>query len=171
MEVIMKPYTFRGITYFVSQDGAIYGPKGTPLKHRQNQDGYAVVTMGKSDQRGTQFVHRIVAGLFLPNPHGLPELDHLDTDRMNPVVENLEWVTHEENIRRAHERGNYNGRYVGEKNPKARLNAEIVMQLRSEYQSGTIVMELHKKYGYPYNTIGNAVRGKTWKHLPSADVV
>lgn len=166
MESVMKPYPFRGITYYVSPDGTIYGPKGISLKHRQNQDGYAVVTLGKSDKRRAQSVHRIVAELFLPNPLGLPEVDHLDGNRMNPTVQNLEWVTRQENIRRAHERGNYNGRYLGERNPKANLNAEIVMQLRSEYQSGTTVMELHKKYGYPYNTIGNAVRGITWKHLP-----
>lgn len=166
MESVLKPYTFHGVTYFVSQDGTIYGPKGMPLKHRRSQDGYAEVTLGKTGCRKTKSVHRIVAESFLPNPLGLPEVDHLDSNRMNPSVENLEWVTHEENVHRAHERGNYNGRYVGEKNPKARLNAEIVMQLRSEYQSGTIVMELHKKYGYPYNTISNAVRGITWKHLP-----
>lgn len=166
MESVLKPYTFRGVTYLVSPDGTIFGPKGTPLKHRENHDGYAVVTMGKKGHRGTQFVHRIVAELYLPNPLGLPEVDHVDGNRMNPAVENLEWVTHQENVRRAHERGNHIGKHQGENNPRAHLNAEIVMQLRSEYQSGTTVMELHHKHGFPYNTISNAVRGITWKHLP-----
>ena len=166
MEQKIKSIECRGAVYSVCPDGTIYGPTGKPLKHRSNDDGYAIVTMGKKGHRCTRFVHKLVALLFVPNPHGYEEVDHLDGNRMNPSSDNLEWVTHEENIRRSQERGKYHGRYVGEKNPKARITPEIVMQLRAEYKSGTTIRQLERKYGYPYNTIGNAVKGYTWTHLP-----
>ncbi len=132
MEVLRKNYEFGGITYLVYSNGDIFGPTGTKLKHRKNADGYAIVTMGnKRLRRTTQFVHRIVAELFLPNPQNLSDVDHLDGDRMNPAMENLEWVTHEENVKRSYQRGSHVGRAVGEKNPKARLTTEIVLNLRS----------------------------------------
>lgn len=162
-----KEYVYGGIIYMVYSNGDIYGPTGKKLKVRSNGDGYAVVTMGnKRIKRSTQFVHRIVAILFLPNPNNFSDVDHKDNNRMNPDVSNLEWVTHEENIRRAYERGSHIGRAVGEKNPKARLNSKIVMILREEYHNGITIQELSNKYGLAWNTIGNAVKGITWRHLP-----
>ena len=162
-----KFYTFGGITYCINLNGDIIGVSGKKLKHRKNQDGYAVVTMGsKKVRRTVKHVHRLVAELFLENPYGYPEVDHLDGNRMNPHLNNLEWVTHEENIRRACERGGYVGHTIGEKNPRAKLTDKIVLKLRKEYESGTSIDSMRKKYGIPWSTISNAVKGKTWKHLP-----
>jgi hypothetical protein len=47
----------------------------------------------------------LVATAFLPNPDNLPEVDHLDADHHNNNVNNLEWVTSEENIDRAKKMG------------------------------------------------------------------
>lgn len=46
--------------------------------------------VNKRIKRSTKFVHRLVAELFLPNPENLSDVDHLDNDRMNPDVSNLE---------------------------------------------------------------------------------
>ena len=167
MELLKKNFEFGGITYLVCSNGDIFGPTGKQLKPRENADGYVVVTMGnKRIRRSTQFVHRVVAELFLPNPQNLSDVDHLDGNRMNPDKDNLEWVTHEENVKRAYERGGHVGRVTGEKNPKARLTPEMVLNLRAEYKTGVTIQEMVDKYGYPWNTIGNAVKGKTWSHLP-----
>lgn len=167
MEILRKNYEFGGITYLICSNGDIFGPTGKKLKARKNEDGYAVVTMGnKRIKRSTRFVHRLVAELFLPNPLNLSDVDHLDGNRMNPDMSNLEWVTHEENIKRSYERGSHIGRAVGEKNPKARLTPAIVLKLREEYNAGVTIQEMVEKYGYPWNTIGNAVKGYTWSCLP-----
>ena len=154
-----------GRKYTIYSDGTIYGVSGNLLKQRPNPDGYATVTLGDGKQRKNYSVHRLVAEYFLPNPNNLTDVDHLDGNRMNPRVENLEWVSHQENISRAKARGSYNGRYVGEKNPKARLTEEIVLKLRAEYAQGVTIQEMVKKYGFAWNTIGNAVKGYTWAHL------
>jgi hypothetical protein len=103
--------------------------------------------------------------LFIPNPNNYPEVDHKDGNRMNPTASNLEWVLHQENIRRAYLKGSYKNRIRGEKNPKAKLNEDKVRQLRLEYSSGITVKALSDKYGIPWSTIGNIVHRKTWKHI------
>lgn len=166
MQILEKEYEFGGITYLICSNGDIFGPAGNKLKVRKNEDGYAVVTMGsKRVKRTTRFVHRIVAEVFLPNPQNLSDVDHLDSDRMNPSLDNLEWVSHEENVRRAYERGGHIGRAVGEKNPRARLTTELVRELRRKYEAGITIQEMADTYGFPWNTIGNAVKGYTWKHI------
>ena len=167
MHQISKYYKFGGLTYEIFTNGDIIGPSGKLLQPRKNEDGYLVVTMGSSKiRRSTKFVHRLVAELFLPNPNGYSDVDHLDGNRANPDVSNLEWVTHEENVRRSHERGSHIEKSTGEKNPRARLTDEIVMKLREEYESGVSIDTMSKKYGYPWSTVSNAVKGITWKHLP-----
>ena len=166
MEVLKATYQFKGAEYLVCSAGTIYGPKGKPLKHRLNDDGYVIVTMGKKGHRTTQFVHRIVAQLFLPNPNGLSEVDHLDNNRANPSLSNLEWVTRRENTGRASARGSHKDAHKGEHNGRAKLTAALVLQMRLEYQAGSRIIDLKQKYGHPFNTISNAVRGNTWKHLP-----
>lgn len=167
MGVLKKKYSFGGTDYQVYSDGRIFGPSGKQLKVRKNSDGYVVVTIGnKNIRRTAKTVHSIVAEQFVPNPNNLSEVDHKDGNRMNASMENLEYVEHVENIRRAYEKGSYKGRCVGVGNPKAKLNDGLVMRLREEYKTGVTIKELCDKYGYPWNTIGNAVKGYTWKHLP-----
>lgn len=44
-----------------------------------------------------KFVHRMVAECFIPNPENKPQVDHIDTNRLNNCVNNLKWVTQREN--------------------------------------------------------------------------
>ncbi len=155
-----------GSTYTITSEGKVYGAYGQPIKIRPNTSGYASFTAGKKGHRRNVQVHRIVAEQFIPNPNGYSDVDHLDSNPMNPRKDNLDWCSHQENVQRAYNRGNHNGRAVGEKNPRARLTDEIVLQLRAEYRAGVTIQEMCDKYGYPWNTIGNAVRYITWKHLP-----
>ena len=164
-------YTVDGVNYTVYENGDIQGPSGKKLKWQYTKDGYPCVCVGKkktktrTTYRKKKMVHRIVAETLLYNPNNLLEVDHIDGDRGNPSLKNLEWVTHKENIRRAYARGSYKGRYVGEKNPKANLKETDVIRLRNEYNAGSSIIELVNKYGIPHSTVGNVVHGHTWKHL------
>lgn len=59
-------------------------------------------TSGKQQQA---YVHRLVATAFLPNPDNLPEVNHIDGNKQNNHVSNLEWVTSGENMRHARKTG------------------------------------------------------------------
>ena len=63
-------------------------------------NGYVYVTLcDENGQRKNFYVHRLVAEAFLPNPDNLPQVNHLDYDRKNNKVTNLEWCTSTENVR------------------------------------------------------------------------
>lgn len=50
-------------------------------------------------------VHRLVAEAFIPNPDGLPEVNHKDRNRANNCASNLEWVTHSDNMKHSYSLG------------------------------------------------------------------
>lgn len=111
MEKIVK---IHDIEYIVSDDGKVYSTKDSgnsyyhkEIKQRENIDGYMVITVGKTKHRRTYSVHRLVAEAFIPNPNNLPEVNHIDCNRKNNNVSNLEWCTHQYNVQYAIDNGNH----------------------------------------------------------------
>ena len=94
--------------YKVSDKGNVYsvarkdfiGRKqgGRTLKPSYDKDGYLRVYLCKNGKRKTRFIHRLVAGAFLPNPNGYSEINHRDENKVNNYANNLEWCTREHNV-------------------------------------------------------------------------
>lgn len=59
---------------------------------------YALYRLSKNDKSYYKKGHRLVAQAFLPNPEGKPHINHIDGNRLNNRVDNLEWCTPSENI-------------------------------------------------------------------------
>ena len=70
-----------------------------------SSDRYPSVSLYKCNVETNASVHRLVAEAFIPNPEGLPEVNHIDTDRTNNKVTNLEWVSTRDNIKHAVQSG------------------------------------------------------------------
>ena len=68
------------------------------LKPCKIPNGYMQVTLYKNGKRYAKYVHRLVATAFIPNPEDKPEINHIDEDKSNNCVTNLEWMTHKENL-------------------------------------------------------------------------
>ena len=73
------------------------------LKAKLNGDGYLFVTLSMKGIGKTQYIHRLVAQAFLDNPNNLSEVNHLSGDKKNNTTNNLEWVTHGQNVQHAYD--------------------------------------------------------------------
>jgi len=85
-------------TYQVSDDGQVRNVKtGLTLKQQKTKFGYLAVKLFSHNKGKEYKVHRLVATAFIENPHNKPQVNHIDCDRTNNDVTNLEWVTNKEN--------------------------------------------------------------------------
>jgi len=91
--------------YSVSSHGRIKNSKNGHIKKLwKHYKGHLKIGIGINGRRKNFFVHRLVAIAFIPNPSNLPLVDHLDEDKANPHMDNLEWVSHSENTQRYYNR-------------------------------------------------------------------
>lgn len=67
------------------------------LKLTCDKDGYLIVFISKGKIRKSKKVHRLVAQAFIANPEGKPQVNHIDGNKRNNRITNLEWVTNLEN--------------------------------------------------------------------------
>ncbi|MCF0116886.1 MAG: HNH endonuclease [Bacilli bacterium] len=62
-------------------------------------DRYYRVTLCKNKKQKTLYIHRLIAETFLDNPNNLPEVNHIDENKHNNNINNLEWCSHEYNMK------------------------------------------------------------------------
>lgn len=85
--------------YEVDTDGIVYSKKGRPLKYSLNHRGYCIVNFMVNGKRKGFGVHTLVAKQFIPNSDiTKTQVNHKNGNKEKNDVNNLEWVTPEENI-------------------------------------------------------------------------
>ncbi len=144
-------------TYEVSGNGFVRNAKsGELLKPTLNTWGYPSVTLCHDGKRKNMTVHRLVAEAFLPNPNNLPEVNHLDEDKTNNTVPNLEWTTKKANI-------NYGTRTqrANEKKHKRVIQYELTGEIVRVWDS----LKEAEKHGFHHSAISACCRGKRAAHL------
>lgn len=80
------------------KDGSVKHFCGKVLSFVQTRGGYLSIFLCKDGCPKSYRVNRVVAKLFVPNPHNKPHVDHIDGCRTNNCATNLRWVTHTENM-------------------------------------------------------------------------
>ena len=91
--------------YTIREDGEIRSRFGRVVKQRHDGPGYARVELWQNGKGRKYLVHRLLAQAFIPNPEGKPQVNHIDGNKANNALENLEWVTQSENQLHAYRAG------------------------------------------------------------------
>lgn len=79
----------------------IHNYKARILKYAKHKQGYLIVNLSKNSKAHTKQVHRLVAQAFISNAKCLLEVNHIDGNKQNNCVDNLEWCTRIQNQRHA----------------------------------------------------------------------
>lgn len=67
-------------------------------KNKNNDNGYYFTPLSKNGKPKNFFIHRLVAEAFISNPNNLPCVNHIDEDKSNNKVDNLEWCSYKYNV-------------------------------------------------------------------------
>lgn len=136
------------------------------LKPFITRKGYLHVRLYKDKNSKDFKVHRLVAVNFIPNPGNKPEVNHLNGDKKDNTILNLEWCTGSENIIHAFSIGTRVKQFGMLNNNPPKLNDKKVTEIKLMYnKGGTSMRKLAKKYGVDYALINRIVNGKSWPHV------
>ena len=91
---------FEGL-YAVTSCGKVWSYKSKRfLTPQADKDGYLRICLCKDGQKKMCRIHRLVAEAYLPNPEGLPQVDHIDNIKTHNYLNNLQWITKKDNVRK-----------------------------------------------------------------------
>ena len=160
----------------IAKDGSAINPirRNQKATIHINEDGYPCFGGGIP-------VHMYVARAWVDGWFEGAEVNHKDFNRMNYNADNLEWVTHKENIDYSVE-NNYDvicKSKQGSNNGRARFTVNQVLEIREMYDSGMSIADIVKcffpeldtvdKYKSIHSTILNIAKRNTWKSIPEAN--
>jgi hypothetical protein len=121
--------------------------------------GYPQVILGAGTWRT---VHRLVVEAFIgPIPDGM-QVRHLDGNPANNHLSNLAIGTQAENTQ---DRVAHGTMPRGERNPRAKLTADVVRSIRAQRSNGRTIRSLAAEYGVAVVTVSRIVRNVSWRHL------
>ena len=151
--------------------------KGRILKPRINPGGYYYIGLGKNGTKATFAVHQLEAQAFIPNPaspdgeraDSKPTVNHIDGNKLNNNLSNLEWASYSENLSHAYKTGlrqAVKSSEVGSKNYKRKLKPEQVLEIKRLLATGNLThKEIATQFGVSKSIVGKINSNKYWSHI------
>ena len=158
--------------YVVSKERMVFPKNGSkPYKIRERilkpsiiGKGYMCVCLRRDGQSYHLYIHRLVAESFIPNPDGYAVVNHIDGNKLNNSVDNLEWCSYAENNQHAYDMGLHKR---GEKHYLSKLSKEDVIKIKHLYFIDEVsIPDICKIFDCVHRaSIHDILKGKTWKHI------
>lgn len=151
--------------YLVSNTGKIRRVDSTVDHSIRNKKGYLVTDLYSGGKRTTVRVHRLVAEEFIPNPDNKPCINHIDGNKHNNEVSNLEWVTKKENSMHAWKNGlsKPSRGMLGKRNPNGGRKGKPFMIVETGEVFDTLI-ECEKAIDGNNRHISDCLNGKQRTH-------
>ena len=124
--------------------------KGQDIKLSNDRYGYAKVKFKNQGKFKNHSVHVLVATVFIDNPENKPQVNHIDGNKLNNNVDNLEWVTGSENQRHAFDTGL---NFKGEKHHNSKLTDKERLEIIELRKSGYTYTKIAEMYNVVFSTI------------------
>ena len=147
--------------YLCNENGEIYSLLRNKILKGRSLKGYKRVALMKDGKTIDVLVHRLIAQTFLPNPENKPYINHIDGDKTNNSVSNLEWCTQKENVQHAIETGLKDDR--GTHSSRASCNEEKLKEIRSLISEGKRNEEIAKIVGVSKDVVRYIRCNRTYK--------
>lgn len=149
--------------YAVTKDGRVWSYKRNAFMRQQDHKGYRRVGLRSPGHRKLCLVHRLVAEAYIENVKGKAEVNHINSNRADNRVDNLEWVTRSENNQHAWDKGAKQFKMTDNFRARRKLTDEQAKNLVTDYKSGQVSQaELGRKYGIKQHSVWNIIHGATY---------
>ena len=157
--------------YTIDTDGNVYSKRSNKyLKPQTDKYGYYKLGLRQNKKQRFFFLHRLIAQAFIPNPNNYPVVNHIDGNKKNNSIENLEWCTYQENTNHAYRTGIFKAKgavHIGEKNPNKKLTEQDVLDILKLKKEGLQLKNVYEKYKEKIKLKGfkQVWYRDTWKYL------
>ncbi len=142
--------------YLIYEDGRVFSTKTNKfISNYVNTRGYVVVELFKNSKKKMIFLHRLIALNYIPNPHNKPCVNHINADKTDYRICNLEWATHSENNQHAYDIGLHE--YHKELSSKLFSKSVINTETRTIYKS---LKDASESTDIKYKTLSSMLNGQ-----------
>lgn len=151
-------------TYWIFRDGTIKRKDGHTMSKYVDNYGYYVVDYRLDGKRNHKRVHVLLAKAFIPNPRKLRTISHINLNKLDNSLENLEWASDLQNIRHGFKNGAYKN-VIGSRHYLAKLTEKDIPRIRSMPFVGKTHEEIAKEFGVSRRHITDIINRVCWKHV------
>jgi len=126
--------------------------------------GYRYIVLNARAKKANVSLHRLLAKHFVPNPNNYPCVNHVDGNKLNNSIDNLQWCTYKQNAMHAERTGLMN-HLKGELCPASKLKKSQVIKILRMRKSGYMYGYIAKKLNIKLPTVASIITRRNWKHV------
>lgn len=138
--------------YLISNQGKARRIDSNRTLKPTNVDGYLQVKLSKNGKVLSRKLHILVGRLFISNPENKKSINHINCNKSDNRIENLEWVTQKENIQHAWKNGLMNSK-IGNNNSNTKIKEEEILAIKEMHSQGYSQRNIAKKFAVCQATI------------------